>query len=181
MKKKIIPIDDHSKAIIVGLAYLIGFTTAYIAFELNDVKYKHAGNYSYVHTNKVIQQASAYGVTRAVVNEEGLFVVNDEGERIISAASSKTDLDFGFHRKIVANSMTKDQTMLHYCANMDDTEDCYHFVYVVSKDMVYPVRGSDGFIVTTDEEAKDALWLPNNTLQISDMSPVDPSTPWLMP
>ncbi len=181
MKKKTVPVTDHTKAILVALAYLIGFTTAYIAFELNDVSPSYAVNENSQTESRVVQQASAYGAVRAVTTPEGLFVANGEGERIISAAAEEDDLEFGFHKEIVSASVSQDGTMVHYCATMDDSDSCYHFVYVVSEDMVHPVRSGDELVVTSSSVAKSSVWLSDNHLNIGGTLSLSITTPWLMP
>lgn len=181
MKKKTVPVTDHTKAILVGLAYVIGFTTAYIAFELNDYSSSYVVKENYQTESRVVQQASAYGAVRTITNSEGLFVASDEGERIISAATNEDDLEFGFHKEIVSTSVSQDGTMVHYCATMDDTDSCYHFVYVISEDVVHPVRDKDRLLVTSSMVAKESNWLTDNRLSIGGTLSQDSTTPWLMP
>lgn len=181
MKKKTVPVTDHTKAILVGLAYLIGFTTAYIAFELNDVSPSYAVKDNGVTESRVIQQASAYGAVRAVTTPEGLFVASQDGQRIISAAAGGEDLEFGFHKEIVSASVSHDAAMVHYCATMDDSDSCYHFVYVVSEDVVHPVRSDDEVVVTSSAVAKSSTWLSNNLLSIGGVFSLSGTSPWLMP
>jgi len=181
MKKKIIPINDHSKAIIVGLAYLIGFTTAYIAFGINESKVHSVVKSNYESRHSVVNQAAAFGAAKTFANEEGLFIRNGEEERIISATSDGEELEFGFHKEIVTTSMSMDQSMVHYCATMDDSEECYNFVYVVSEDVVYPVRDSNGVVVTSMDEAQTSAWLPGNLLSINGEVSLSTTNPWLMP
>ncbi len=181
MKKKTVPVTDHTKAILIGLAYLIGFTTAYIAFELNDVSPKYFEEDNSQSEGRVVQQASAYGAVETIVTDEGLFVTNGERQRIISAKGSEEDLEFGFHREVVSSSVSLDGTMVHYCASMDDSDSCYHFIYVVSEDMVYPVKNKENLVMSDNAVAKSSFWLPDNTLSIGGVLSLSSSTPWLMP
>lgn len=181
MKKKTAPVTDHTKAILIALAYLIGFTTAYIAFQLNDVSPSYAQKDTRAVENKIVQQASAYGAVKAVTTSEGLFVSSDGEERIISATADGEDLEFGFHREIISSSVSPDGSMVYYSATMDESDSCYHFVYVVGEDMVYPVRSGDDLLVTPSATAQTSVWLSNNLLSIEGAKSVDANTPWLMP
>ena len=181
MKKNTVTVADHSKAILVGLAYVIGFTTSYIAFELNDVSPRYEVQGSTETQARVIQQASAYGAIKILTTDEGLFIKSDEGERIISATADADDLEFGFHKEIVSASVSSDGTMVHYCAIMDDSDSCYHFIYVISDDIVHPVRSEGELVVTEKNVAELSTWLPDNRLNVGGTMSQSTATPWLMP
>lgn len=168
--------SDHTHAILVVLAYLIGFITAYIGFGLD---------YNINHKSKTVvgnqnQGASAYSSVKAVTTDEGLFMSNGDTERIISARSEKTDLSLGYHRDIVATSVSMYGDYIYYCAEMNDEELCHHFIYVKKEDKVYPIMKSGNALVTDSYLSQNVLWLKNNTLQIDQLISIDKTKPWLV-
>lgn len=176
-KKKVsTPASDHTHAILVALAYLIGFITAYIAFGLSQTGY---------HKSKPMVKdqhygASAYSSVKAVTTDEGLFMSSQDQERIISAKSEGEVLKLGYHRNIVAVSVSMDGEYIYYCAEMNEEGSCHHFVYVKADDMVYSVVKDGQPLVTDNGFSQNVMWRKSNALQIGNLLSSDTTKPWFV-
>ncbi len=171
-----IPTVDHTQAILVALAYLIGFITSYIAFELNDRVYVAKP----IDSVPTTQQAVAYGAVKAVATEEGLFVSADGHERIVSATLEEGELSLGYHRAIAVAEVSPDGEFLFYCAIMDDPSVCVPFVYSRQDDTVYLVTGAEGSLEVDVASAGRSGWSSNGALSLDGMMSISPSRPWMV-
>lgn len=183
-KKKRSFVQEHEQALLVALAYLIGFTTAYIGFALNDSgdkRYKIATPTSDTHEVLGINQAAASNTIRAVTTDEGLFVMKDETERILSSQIEATEYQPGQHQTIVTTTISPAGDYVHYCAEVASSEagTCSHFVYSVADDTVYRVLSNDVPLGTSASVAKETAWRGNN-LSIGIYVSSNASTPWLV-
>jgi hypothetical protein len=169
----------HEKAALIALAYMVGFITAYIAFSLGAPETDRT-HFAKSPTNTIgIQQASASSAVSAVSNDDGLFVINDGVERIVSARTDLEEYEPGYHRRIATVEVSAAGDFVHYCALMSSSDDlCSHFVYSVDEDVVYRVRTSDQSLDTSVAEAKTAKWSTDNFLTIGTLSSLDATTPW---
>lgn len=175
-RKKVTPPPsvDHVPAILVALAYLIGFVTSYIAFELNDRTYvPHT-----LDQAPVTQQAVVYEAVRTVTTDEGFFVTENGQERIISAAQLEGELTPGYHRAIAASSVSPDGEFVYYCAVMDRADSCLPFVYSRSEDVVHSVSDVNGRMEIGLVSAREASWNANGSLTIDGRVSIDTARPW---
>ncbi len=177
------PRSNNEKAILISLAYLIGFLTAYIAFFLNAPVDQQQNWIHYDRPVSVtgISQVAASGGVRAVANEEGLFVVNNGVERIISVKRDAGQYELGFHRDVVSTAVSVDDNFVHYCSVMTAADgECSNFVYVVDEDKVYRVSDPAGPLNTSVPVARSAKWTSTNLLTIGERSSVNAATPWVL-
>lgn len=171
----------HEQAILVALAYVIGFTTAFIAFSINDSNGYSSVSKSYNQNNKnLVSKAHAEPTVQALINDEGLFALKDGAQRILSAQVSGAVVENtgGYHKKIVATSVSPDGRFIYYCAQVSDSEECMNFVYVLSEDKVYSVKDESKLAVTPFTAAKEAFWSENGTLNLAGMTSQNSESPW---
>jgi hypothetical protein len=169
----------HEKAALIALAYMVGFITAYIAFSFSSSPAERAHVAKPTPTNIGIQQASASGAVSAVSNEDGLFVIHDGAERIVSARTDMEEYEPGYHRRIATTEISAAGDFVHYCALMSSSDDiCSHFVYSVDADIVYRVRSADQPLDTSVAEAETASWSSDNVLTVGALSTLDATEPW---
>lgn len=173
--------QEHEQAIITALAYVIGFTTAYIAFaNISHPRPETAANPSRNYSAAVeTARADDSSIAKVLTTAEGLFVLRDGKERIISLQSA-SETGPGYHRSIAAASASTDGSFVHYCAVMDDDQHCAHFIYDVRSDTVYRVTKSGQPLDTTIEAAAMARWEPVNKLLVDSAVSADAETPWIM-
>ena len=163
----------NEKVALVFFSYIIGFTTAFIAFAINDNDYSK--NYvanpktqpeSVNGGDKVQQNNSAIEV---VEKPEGLFILNNGNERVLSAAASNGVSGEGFHTEIFSASVSSDGQYVHFCASLvGEPGLCTNFVYSIMDDLVYRVTVMEEVLKTTPEEAKEIAWVNENTLRFSE-------------
>ncbi len=175
---------ENEKAILISLAYLIGFLTAYIAFSLNGgttVEHQRLAEHRPYALAGSEQVAAASGRVGIHNDDEGLFVVNHGRERIISAKMNASEYEPGFHRGIASTAVSGDDNFVHYCAMMTVSDDqCSHFVYVVDEDKVYRVSHAGAPLITSTNEAMNAAWSDINLLSVGDRVSVNAATPWIL-
>lgn len=130
----------HERAIIVTLAYVIGFTSAFIAYGVQPVT-------DLQPTNKDVQNAA--GIVTAVperlitqddvvLDSRGLFVIRD-GEEYPVSAQLRADVEAGpgYHVSIDSISLVNNGRFLYYCAQETFEEiGCTSYVYDVAKHSV---------------------------------------------
>jgi hypothetical protein len=135
----------HERVVTVLSAYLIGFTTAFIAFGVTQIE--NRVDFVYVPTpgqtaavmNAVPTAIEHSEVTVAYVNETGLMYNGHNGEVLISAYAEDSQED-GMHQSIFEFSMSPDGKYLYFCeVPSADMDACKPFVYVVAAEAVYPV------------------------------------------
>ena len=76
----------HEKIIIAIAAYVIGFSTAFIAFGVNQVNKTAPSDFSNAYISPVSAQTPVHHMETTVsLAEEGLFAISQERKRILSA------------------------------------------------------------------------------------------------
>lgn len=173
----------HEQIIVVCLAYIIGFTTAYIAFALSGKTSGDRAYYAALQERGGAGQA-AVGSSRvnAMMTAEGLLVVKDGQERPLSAkipADAEASAD-GFHYDDVAVMVSPDGQYVHYCAVISHDDTCSHLMYSVAEDKVYRMYDGAGPLVSSIAEAGAGQWLPDGRFAIGSKASADAAAPWAM-
>ena len=127
----------HERAIIVTLAYIIGFTSAFIAYGIHP-------NTDPQPTNSEVQNVA--GIATAIperlitqddviLDSRGLFVIRDGEEYPVSAyLRSGVEPGPGYHVSIDSISLTNNGRRLYYCAQETIEEvGCTGYIYDVAK------------------------------------------------
>lgn len=174
----------HERIFIVALAYVIGFTTAYIAFGLTNTTGQETivlttpnNNQEYVD-NSFEAFVPMNGLT-VRYDEEGLFAELDGNESIISAAlESEENAGQGFHMDIPFYFISPSGKYVYYCEQerLDDLE-CNQYVYDVERGTVYQVA-VDGEAYRISVFDFPLSWTPENTLLSSQHRSISAVEPW---
>lgn len=172
----------NEKVALVFFAYIIGFTTAFIAFAINDNEYSKKDMAAFkkhpevvAHTDRVQQNNSGVEVME---REEGLFVLIDGQERVLSATASNGVSGEGFHTEIFSSSVSPSGQYVHFCASLVGEEGlCTNFIYSTEEDMVYRVKVGDEPLIATEEDAGTTSWISGETLSFLEGS-ASMSTNW---
>jgi hypothetical protein len=183
--------QKHERITIVILSYLIGFTTAFIAFSFQTVPsepdfYQSDQSYAVVDNSASVSQTSTDNKDNALktvsVDEkmDGLYAIIDGKERIMSAqAISATSAIPGFHHQLFEVEISPNTEYIHYCAQSLDTDDfCSHFIYSVVNDVTYVVSNPDGQRLTSSIQDVDVIWSEDNTLIAGLWESASTETPW---
>jgi len=193
----------HEKVVLVILAYLIGFTTALIAYgirpipdysspetklELNDV----IENTAFVDKQN-IQQSSTTEATDPSTNEfvnyhDGrLSVHNDQGDFLLSINKDLIDTEqliefknYGIHYSNNAPFflVSADKKYIYFCEQHGEEDNCSNFIFDVKSSIVQFVNNEKQKIVTSRAVAEKAYWREDGTLKVGDFSSVSADTPW---
>ncbi len=168
----------HEKAIVITLAYIIGFITAYIAFAINDADKKiyEGDNVVIENSEDATTNTPSYGI-EAMVNDAGLYMIKDGKKRILSARVAQAAGRDGYHDSIAVTQTSPDGRYIFYCAVLTaGAENCSSYMYLVEDDVVRKVEPSNIPVA----EAKIATWSSDGLLQIGEMASKDMISPWMM-
>ena len=174
----------HEQALIVVLAYLIGFSTAFIAFGLDNVKsYKpKPDSKPYTTQLPVKSAAEERGEARIgiAIREEGLYALLSDRDRIISAQSaSLIATESGYHHQVIKTEVSPNNQYIYYCVQLVATSsDCANFVFDVDEDVVYKVSRADGEQIMTPATLLVAAWTSDNLLTINNFVSASKAEPW---
>lgn len=166
------------RSLLIILAYIIGFTTAFIAF-----------NQSLNQSNSVPQIASTGKVMEEkndwelILNDVGLFIKQGDNERILSANKNSLSMDadierVGFHHKITNAQVSPSKKFIFYCELLSMTsEGCVPVVYDIEKDTAHLVSlpDTEGVVVLN---YNDNPWSDDDLLTINDFQSHSSDQPW---
>lgn len=173
----------NDKAILIVLAYVIGFTTAFIAFGLTNVNYEGYSKTAYYTNsseNKKFQVSGSIRGTREVSTRtasDGLYALVNGHERVLSAqAITATEGHEGYHHDIVLTDVSPDARYIYFCSQqVAANEMCDSFIYDISSDVVYRVKYSDSQ-VRLPVSNPDVSWTTDSRLAIDGH--ISASVPW---
>lgn len=171
----------HEKALLVALAYIIGFTAAYIAFGIPELAHS-PGNIEKTYT-KVVTPDTAFAGTKAILTESetGLVIVRGDDEKVISMKrTDAVSAGPGVHANIVQFALSPDEQFVYFCEQREATDDmCYMYQYVVEEHNARAVQIDDA-PQTTSVENKSFVWLPDGNASLNGYMSEDPQKPWFM-
>lgn len=153
--------QNHQQALIVVLSYVIGFITAFIMFGLADLgKGREEVHLNQVPENMLSEEDVVIEAPRLEETEEGLFLMANGEQQIISALTDAEEADPGFHLAISASSISPDNNYVLYCAQVNSAaEECQYFIYSSTEHMTYPIKFKDGTpLVVPNDEAEGLSW-----------------------
>lgn len=179
----------HEKAVIVLTSYVIGFTTAFIAFGLTNMHYKgdmykNYGDGNMQHKN-VDYKKEHKNISAIGTDEDGLFVTVGGYNRIISGKKASLEASviksmtgpgyaYEHHKAVVSN----DGWFAFYCEQAkEEVKECLPFVYSLFDDTVHTVT-LDGTQRTLDTETFTVAWSDENYLLINDFISKNTEKPW---
>lgn len=179
----------HERITLVVLAYVIGFSTAYIAFALQSPNndYYNITTSTIAHTPAIKPMEEVYAARTTSLDtisttekEDGFYALIEGKERILSAALiNSMQPRSGFHHKIIEPSVSLSGMYIHYCVQPSAASStCVHHIYDVTTDIVHIMTVADEPVETLIADRIIPLWLQDDTLRLSDYISVAPNTPW---
>ena len=179
----------HERAAITIVAYIIGFTTAYIAFGVTQL-HPSVPNILPVKNSAAVVQATAQKsvkttktVNSAELTPAGLFAVVNGKERIVSATQASPangTLPEGYNVSIEDYAMSPDGMYLYYCeVPSKKVNSCRPYVYSVADDTVYPLT-QNGARVAFPTDTPKASWNTAGMLRAGGMVSLSADHPWQM-
>lgn len=181
----------HEKAVIVLTSYVIGFTTAFIAFGLNAM-YNNADtlNNSYQAASKISSTADYKKIHNNIsaigTDESGLYVTIGGYNRIISGNKNALGASViesvkgpGYAVEHHFATVTEDGWFAFYCEQTEeDMTTCDPYVYSLFDDTIHKVT-LDGYHETLDISDVVVTWSETNQLIINSFTSKDQSKPWI--
>ena len=178
----------HEKIIIAIAAYVIGFSTAFIAFGVNQVNKTAPSDFSNAYISPVSAQTPVHHMETTVsLAEEGLFAISQERKRILSANRNYLEANVvealgetGLHYAIIDAEVSPNGKFIYFCEQLTSLDDtCGAFVYSVGADTIYEVSlDSERFRpIVADHES---VWNEGNLLLTEGAVSVNADVPWVM-
>jgi len=182
----------HEKIVLVLVAYVIGFITAFIAFGLKGdsvpVLVRSENLSSQLNVNSEEYTTADAAITDVGFGSDGLFVMTNDSERILSADKnalsasviSTTDNIPGFYFSIIDAEASRDGKFAYFCEQrVADAEECYPYVYSIDDDSVHAVK-VDGSLYLSPIASHESSWSERGVLTLNQMMSVDAATPWIL-
>ena len=180
----------NERAVLVVLAYVIGFTTAYIAithFQEKGIEMRQASIESSNHL------ASAGPKTAAVPSNDvtiqygnGELVVHSNGDSYLVSVEPSvigleaTEYELGLHTDLPVYKLSPDGNWLHFCEVTTDPGYCRHNLYDMNERVIRRVQVQGEHLVTSVELAKTSTWNSDTGLKIGPYHSEEMSAPWEM-
>ena len=180
----------HERAIVVVASYVIGFTSAFIAYGIAatpSTPLPTAAEHTAPAVAMQPRQGESYSAS-VQIRPEGLVVVTNEGERMLSARRSSPFLanvisskpEPGISEQIVEAELSRDSKFVYFCEQLTKSaQDCNAYVYSVDQDILHPlqVRGEQ---YSPQIVTHTSAWSAESNLMVDGFNSVSPETPWLL-
>lgn len=172
-------IEEHEHALLVALAYVIGFTTAFISFHLAE---QSRDSYGMDFVGSDYHFLSDEGPKAEILVKDGsLFVTKEGKERVLSAKTDGMQAEDGFHLRIITASVSPNNDFVYYCVQIREGSDkCMNYVYSLQNDEVYRVKNGNEQVVSISEETEDFGWQSDGSLRLGALRSGSDSKPWLL-
>lgn len=168
----------NEKAIITSLAYIIGFTTAFIGFGLQSSEPLMTNNTAqvFVAADKNTEPAIA---SRVEVTEEGLFYVDSTGNHVISVYESELESPKpGYHSSVTTAQLSPDGSYVHYCViETSASPVCTNYLYSTGVHVTHPVTREDNSVLS-GITARGTSWNKDGQLTVEGFISINKDMPW---
>jgi hypothetical protein len=178
----------NEKIVIVLSAYIIGFSTAFIAFGVNS-QYQQVqtqSEFQRAYVQVVAQEDKTQSIARIEKDGEGLFIVTEAGyKRLLSAKQSDQGASLiasiatpGFHAETISESLSFDNAYIYFCEQQTpDAKNCMPYVYSLEDDALHPVK-VNGEVYNPSVAVHTAQWTEGGSLIIDGMESGNSNRPW---
>lgn len=173
----------HEKIVLVMLAYIIGFTTAYIGFGLTPEQ-SHKDHVVTTTSEKhnstsTQQQHEKKGNVEVLFEEEGMFARVNGREVIVSGAlRDGVSPGQGFHVAVPDYAVSPNEEFIYYCEQQThDADTCHDYIYVIDEHLVRPLQ-FNGTHLTSSIIQSQFSWQDNGTAQYNGYRSLSPQRPW---
>lgn len=189
----------HEKAVLVITAYIIGFTSSFIAFGVMDRVEAPAPLESVSTTwpegyqpptemppsDEAVSAAPTGG--GMATYEDGKLYANVQGERyVLSLQNDIMDVTNvegfatqGIHEALPTYSASADGHFVHFCEQQTPADACTHFVFDAKRNVIQPLSLEGKSFITTVNEALSTVW-NGDALRIAQYASVSQAEPWKM-
>lgn len=175
----------HEKIAIAVVSYVIGFTTAFIAFGVNKID---SNSKEGMYVEQATHKGELNAVEKTVItdvnqNDEGLFAVTSWYERLLAANRQSANVIAGavapgFYYNVVGAQASKNGQYIYYCEQLSkEAATCDPYVYELESDVLYPVK-KNGVLVRPDVSKHVSSWTNEDRLLLNGSISLDASSPW---
>lgn len=178
----------HEKIIIAVAAYVIGFSTAFIAFGVNQVNRSQEPYDTNAYVLPANEEPQIHHMKTAVsLAEEGLFAITQERKRILSANSNVLEAsaiaalgNSGFHYAIIDAEVSPNGQFVYFCEQLiPEAQTCDAYIYGVEADALFEVSlEGERFQPMVIEH--ESVWNEGNLLFTDGAVSVSSEVPWVM-
>lgn len=186
----------HANTIITLSAYIIGFTSAYIAFgvpplETADIPVQVANVIT--STNQNIQLTVDTAPTEPVIfatsdtfnlliSTDVLRLVSDDSSRALALVapdeSESIQAQGTFIYDIISAAISPDESFVFYCAQeVLNGEVCQPYIYDVKNDLIYKLLTNDANVLLSEVQAQP-VWSDDGILTVGGFISTTADTPW---
>ncbi len=197
----------HEKAVLVVMAYIIGFTSGFIAFGISGgmsakeykmdsnmptMEFPPMGEYTPPTENPPMDTtipADADDITmpagEVVSYEDGKLYAMVGDERFVLSISNsimpRENVEGfstqGIHENLPAYVASADSNYVYFCEQQGSTPECTHFVFDVTSNIIQFVSVDGEKLVTDNSVATEATW-GTTGLTVAGYTSIDPTMPW---
>ncbi len=179
----------HERVALIAAAYVIGFITAFIAFGLEKINETdiHADTQAVIKNASAQQAESSTQATSVGMGEDGLFVITDKGERMLSANMQVLGASIisgagepGIYYSIIDAEASHNGAFVYFCEQLTQAAlTCDPYVYSLANDTIYPVKIGDEKYKAPIATHK-STWTNDSTLVLNGATSLDQQQPWLL-
>jgi hypothetical protein len=174
----------NEKVMILLASYVIGFTTAYIAYGINLAGMQDALPVNYTASMTAsVAQAEPVVVANFEITADGLEVTVDGEPFLVSAHVSTVPeemiADFGYqgiHERVEGMSLSSSGSYLYFCEYPPEAVGCAPFVYDTVSKIIYPVTVYN----YSDPVFESQLAFDGDFLKSDELISLSPDEPWLL-
>ncbi len=190
----------HEKAVLITIAYIIGFTSGFIAFGLTAssptlvsetplsepfIPEGYVPPTEMPPTDKNEAAASESAPNEGVAYEDGRLYATVKGERFVLSISNSVMPNEnvegfstqGIHEKLPTYSTSPDGRYVHFCEQQTTDDVCNHFIFDSVENVIQPVSQDGERFTTTSAEAVLSTW-EGTTLVVGSHRSQTAETPW---
>lgn len=179
----------NERAMIMGVTYVIGFMTAFIAYEFaatagstQAIVYVPNTPQAAAVIDSVPEDVPSVQTTASVrLDEDGLHYVSEAGEQVISIAETvdKSFADIG-HSAVYQHSISPSGQYVYFCAVPAGVESgCVSYVYDAQAHGVHRVSVTGQPLVSKADDVR-SVWTADGILQLNQYVSSSATTPWVM-
>lgn len=177
----------HDRVILVISAYIVGFTTAFIAFGMNTAsKEKKPIAYSDFEQVQTVQETRTTQVFLGI-DSDGLFVSTPEENQLLtvnretySANTINSVPTPGMHVAVIDAELSRDESFAYFCEQLDEAvTTCDPYVYSLSEHTLHPVT-INGEEVHPEISGHSSAWTTDNRLYLNGALSDSTQEPWVL-
>jgi len=182
----------HERAYVVMTSYVIGFTSAFIAFGINHVVQTDFVVIEDLTQTAAVQQPAmqprmgqSYSASIRI-EPAGLVVVSEAGKRLLSARKDSpylasvisSEAQPGLAVKIVEAELSRDSRFVYFCEQLQaEAQSCVAYVYNIASDVLHPLKVR-GAVYEPQIVTHTSAWSQDGNLMVDGFISSSPLTPW---